>query len=152
MGILIPDNVEFVPVDFETTTLRDGLAASRFDFARPAFFAWLGVMVYLTQEAIDAVWHFVASLPRASEIVFTFAPPRGKETTRSGPTLAELSARAGEPWLTYTAPEELRRQLHAAGFREIAIPTQAEIDAWYIRGRKDGLRASAWTTMASAIV
>jgi methyltransferase (TIGR00027 family) len=36
-AIVIPPNVEFIPVDFETTSLADGLKASHFDFTQPAF-------------------------------------------------------------------------------------------------------------------
>lgn len=91
-GISIPPNVEFVPIDFEKTSLADGLSASSFDATRPTFVSWLGVTMYLTQQAIDAVLRYVASLPRTSEIVFTFVPPPpadaphpGHKRWRSGP-------------------------------------------------------------------
>ena len=57
-GIPIPPNVEFVPVDFEVTSLSDGLHASSFDFSQPTFISWLGVMVYLSQAAAAAVFRF----------------------------------------------------------------------------------------------
>src|ERR1700722_14890047 len=47
-GLASPASLTFAPVDFERQTLADGLAAAGFDAAKPPFFAWLGVTVYLT--------------------------------------------------------------------------------------------------------
>ena len=45
-GIGVPANVRFVPIDFETTSLAQGLAAGRVDFAVPTFFSCLGVITF----------------------------------------------------------------------------------------------------------
>jgi methyltransferase (TIGR00027 family) len=46
--IAIPDSLTFTPVDFETQSLAELLAETGFDRTAPAFFAWLGVVPYLT--------------------------------------------------------------------------------------------------------
>ena len=51
-GIPVPSNLTFAPVDFERETLADGLAVAGFDPRRQSFFTWLGVVPYLTGEAI----------------------------------------------------------------------------------------------------
>jgi methyltransferase (TIGR00027 family) len=51
-NIHIPDNVTFVPFDFEKLTFKESLAAAGFDFGIRTFFSWLGVAVYLTEEAL----------------------------------------------------------------------------------------------------
>jgi methyltransferase (TIGR00027 family) len=153
-GIQPPANVEFVPIDFERTSLAEGLLASGFDPAQPAFFSWLGVMMYLEQAAIDAVFRFVAACPRGSELVFTFAPPErtDPEGKRHTATMAERAARRGEPWKTRAAWPDLARQLQGHGFSEITCPTSAELRGWYIDGRSDGLQISDRRTLASAVV
>ncbi|MBX3082774.1 MAG: class I SAM-dependent methyltransferase [Anaerolineae bacterium] len=153
-AILIPPNVEFVPIDFETTSLDDGLAASSFDPTLPTFFSWLGVMMYLTPEANDAVFRYVLSLPRTSEIVFTFASPAAPERSAESarPSVAELAARGGEPWLTRIDPDVLTAHLLELGFTSVVLPTPEQIEAWYIQDRQDGLHASPRRTIASAIV
>ena len=52
LGIAIPDNLTFIPIDFEVQTLAEGLAASTFRHDEPAFFSWLGVTQYLTANAV----------------------------------------------------------------------------------------------------
>ena len=44
VGIEVPDEVQFVAVDFERDSLAERLVEAGFDAARPAFFLWLGVV------------------------------------------------------------------------------------------------------------
>jgi methyltransferase (TIGR00027 family) len=125
-GIGIPPNVEHVAIDFETTPLRDGLIAGGFDTNAPAFVSWLGVMVYLTWPAIDAVFALVASLPAPSEIVFTFTAPKPPDESDA---LAERAAAAGEPWLTRIEPEALEERLRAHGFTDVGFLTSRVVSA-----------------------
>ncbi len=152
-NISLPANVELVPIDFETTSISEGLAANGFDPTRPTFVSWLGVMMYLTQEAIDAIFKFVVALPQCSEIVFTFAPPpTGEAKDRVYAALIERAANVGEPWITLITPEELAQYLSTLGFAQVFIPTPTEISARYTANRTDGLRTSARSTLASAII
>jgi methyltransferase (TIGR00027 family) len=73
-GLAIPASLTFAPVDFERQSLSDGLAAAGFQADRPAFFQWLGVVPYLTREAISATLDFIARVPE-SEVVFDYAEP-----------------------------------------------------------------------------
>ena len=125
-GIAPPSNLEYVAIDFESTSLVDGLARSPFDPRSPAFVSWLGVMVYLTQPAIDAVFSLVASLPAPSEIVFTFTAPKAPDEPDE---IAERAAAAGEPWLTRIEPERLEHQLRAHGFRAVTFLTSRVVSA-----------------------
>src|SRR6202034_3949516 len=50
-SITIPGNVRLVPVDFERQSLETELERAGFDMQAPAFFAWLGVVPYLTLDA-----------------------------------------------------------------------------------------------------
>src|SRR5580700_5663028 len=51
-GIALPDCLTFAPIDFERETLAGGLAGAGFDAAQQTFFTWLGVVPYLTEEAV----------------------------------------------------------------------------------------------------
>ncbi len=151
--VAIPANVHFVSVDFESTDLRTGLGASPFDPNQAVFLSWLGVMVYLSAEAVDQVFRFAASLPPSSELVFTFAgPPTAGELLRPEISLAGRAASHGEPWLTRVRPGELVKQLYGIGFSTVKLLTPSEIDEQYIRGRQDGLQAPRRSFIASAIV
>lgn len=54
LGLPVRDGHVFAAVDFETEPLREGLNRAGLDWSEPAFFSWLGVMMYLTTEAIEA--------------------------------------------------------------------------------------------------
>ena len=62
----VPDNLTFVPVDFETDHLDEALRRSGFDADTPAFFSWLGTTYYLTGESDQryARPHLLACRPR----------------------------------------------------------------------------------------
>ncbi len=71
LGIALPHNLTFIPIDFEVHTLAAGMAASPFKPHEPAFFSWLGVTQYLTTEAVLSTLQYVASSTApGSEIVF----------------------------------------------------------------------------------
>ena len=121
-AIRIPDSLTFVPVDFEHTKLRDGLARSSFRFDQPAFFSWLGVMVYLTDDAIFDTFGFIATLPRGTGIVFDYslkasllAPIDRGIREVNGDTVTKL----GEPWVSFFDPVELTARLRQTGFSRV---------------------------------
>ena len=55
-GMQIPPTLAFVPLDLENQSLSDQLpkAGSRTD--QPCFFAWLGVTMYLSPDAVRQQW------------------------------------------------------------------------------------------------
>ncbi|HEX4064482.1 MAG TPA: SAM-dependent methyltransferase [Acidobacteriaceae bacterium] len=72
--IAVPPWLIFVPVDFERDDLGEKLAAAGFQQNSPAFFTWLGVVPYLTQDAIGRTLDFMSSIPN-SEVVFDYLEP-----------------------------------------------------------------------------
>jgi methyltransferase (TIGR00027 family) len=145
-GVAIPGNLAFAPIDFETTSLVDGLRRSALDFDRPAFFSCLGVLVYLTAEAVDAVFQLAAGFPPGSELVFSFSSSGESE-------IAQRAAAGGEPWLTHIRGADLARRLGELGFAEIDFLTPAQTRRLYFpRPRSDGLSAPSRTFLAAAIV
>jgi methyltransferase (TIGR00027 family) len=141
--IAIPPSVTYAPVDFERQTLADGLREAGFDRAKPAFFSWLGVSMYLTDEAIGSTLRFVASLPHGGGIVFDYVVPRESLGLMERMALDALSRRveaAGEPFRTSFEPESLAARLRQIGFRSVEDLGSAEINARYFKDRADGLR------------
>ena len=74
-GIAIPGSLTFAPIDFEHQTLDEGLAAAGFERSRQTFFTWLGVVPYLTEEAVWSTLSFIASLPNGAHVVFDYSDP-----------------------------------------------------------------------------
>jgi methyltransferase (TIGR00027 family) len=145
-GIAIPSNLTFVPVDFEHTPIAAALAEA-INVTQPAFFSWLGVMMYLRREAVEAVFRAVAALPPGSEIAFSYTGPRAPDAR-----IEEAAAALGEPWLTRTTPEELQLLLTGMRFVEVTLPTPDEIAARYFTGRRDGLLPPRRPSLGAAVV
>jgi len=144
-GIDMPANLSFVPVDFECSSLWEALGKSSFRLDEPVFISWLGVMVYLTMEAIDALLRDVASLEKGSELVFTFTQKRAGGIT----PIAARAAEAGEPWISYFSPQALREKMESHGFSSLSFLTPEDAAA-YFSGRNDGLTASEHLSIAHA--
>jgi len=70
----LPPWLIFVPVDFERDDLGEKLAAAGFQQNSPAFFTWLGVVPYLTQDAIGRTLDYMSSIQN-SEVVFDYMEP-----------------------------------------------------------------------------
>jgi methyltransferase (TIGR00027 family) len=142
-GIGIPETLTYAPVDFERETLHEGLKRAGLDFDRPAFFAWLGVVPYLSREAIDATLGFVArETKRTSEILFDYAEPMEGRSAAQREALAELARRVaeiGEPLRSFFKPDDLQRDLRAHGFSFVEDADTAALTARYFLNRTDGL-------------
>jgi O-methyltransferase involved in polyketide biosynthesis len=146
--IAVPDNVEFVAIDFEQTSLADGMKAAAVDSARKTFLSCLGVTMYLTEHAVDAVFALTAQFPAGSEIVFTYRQAGGDLPS----TLAQQVDALGEPWTFQIEAGALTRKLIALGFQGLEELDPRDADALYFQGRTDGLQAPHRRGIAAAVV
>jgi methyltransferase (TIGR00027 family) len=153
-GISLPPNLEFVSADFESASLRDILSLSSLDFRAPAFFSCLGVLVYLPEDAIKAVFQLTASFPKLSEIVFTFSQGNRSSDDQPGSdsSLADAAAAVGEPWRSYHEPDALRRELSEIGFSQVFFLSPQEAKHLYYRDRRDALPPPRRTAIGRAMV
>ena len=144
-GVEAPRNVRFAALDFEATTLADGLAASGvLDAAAPVFCVCLGVFMYLTADAIEALLRTVVAFGRGSELAFSFMPAAtlaegatgaafpdvdGGGAAAAGGAASRVEAQAaalGEPMLSKHTPEELTACLLRAGFTSVRMLSAAD--------------------------
>ena len=104
--IALPPWLILVPVDFERDDVAEKLVAAGFAQNSPAFFTWLGVVPYLTQDAINRTLSYMSSIQN-SEVVFDYMEPpeafseelRQLETERTKQLekIGELSGSRFEP-------------------------------------------------------
>jgi methyltransferase (TIGR00027 family) len=143
-GIAVPASLTFAPVNFESETLGEGLARAGFDSGKPALFAWLGVVPYLTREAIMATLRFIAALPKDSEVIFDYGePPQARDNPLQKAALAAMMERvaaAGEPFRSFFVPDELVRDVRALGFSQAEDFDAEKLNAHYFAGRTDDLK------------
>lgn len=140
-GIGIPESLRFAPVDFEHQTLLAGLEAAGFNPKQPAFFSWLGVVPYLTRDAVMSTLKTIGALPSGSGVVFDYAIPRelmGEAERRAFEFLAERVARAGEPFRSFFVPEQLAADLRGLGFTTIEDLDGAALRAqWFANNEQE---------------
>ena len=110
---------------------------------QPAFFAMLGVAIFMPEHATKQVLNLVASLPEGSGIVFDYGMPDSSlnEKEREVRAVAARNAVAiGEPFVTFFDPERLGTDLRQTGFKHVDDCGFAAINRRYFEGRSDALR------------
>jgi methyltransferase (TIGR00027 family) len=127
-AIPLPETLTFVPVQFENTssgdmTLADALIAAGFDPNKRTFFSWLGVVVYLSEDAIFSTLRFIASLPGGAEVVFDYRNPVTSHVTKQDRSardkIGALTAGMGETSQTFFDTDEICAKLTSLGFRSL---------------------------------
>lgn len=119
--LALPPWLIFVPVDFERDDLAQELAGAGFQQNTPAFFTWLGVTPYLTQDAIGSTLDYIASVPR-SEVVFDYMEPPeafSEELKKLEKARSEQLEKMGERSATRFEPAGIAALLRAHGFTAI---------------------------------
>ena len=137
-GIVVPDTVRFVPVDFERDALGAALIEAGYDAALPGFFLWLGVVPYLTEATIFATLGYVAGLAGGADIVFDYSNQAASltgEARVAHEARASLVAAMGEPWVSALDTAALVTRLGEMGFLHIDDLDAACIAARYFPGR-----------------
>jgi methyltransferase (TIGR00027 family) len=110
-----------VPVDFERDDLREKLFGAGFQQNSPAFFSWLGVVPYLTPDAIVRTLDYVASISN-SEVVFDYLEPPeafSEELGRLEKERTEQLKKIDESSVSRFDPAGMAVILHSHGFCHI---------------------------------
>ncbi|AOI73807.1 SAM-dependent methyltransferase [Burkholderia ubonensis] len=153
--IEIPASLTYVPMDFEHDTFARALSEAGFRKDAPAFFSWLGVSVYLEEEAILETLRFIASCAAGSAVVFDYVvtPSLLPPMERLGMELVRAKvAENGEPWKSFFDPASLADKIRSLGFSEANNVSPENLNNIYLTGRKDGFRMGGSSRLMHAIV
>jgi methyltransferase (TIGR00027 family) len=140
-NIAIPESIAYTPVDFERQSLAEQLGLADFNRQAPAFFAWLGVVPYLTLEAFRATLSFISGQRPGSGLTLDYGQPRSALPLleqMAHDSLASRVEKAGEPFQLFFTPSEIASELSL--FHSVEDLGAAEINARYFTGRSDDLR------------
>jgi len=116
--IALPPWLTLVPVDFERDDVGEKLVAAGFQQDSPAFFTWLGVVPYLTQDAIGRTLDYISSIQN-SEVVFDYMEPPeadSEEVRRLETVRAEQLKKIDERSVSRFEPAGIAAILRAHGF------------------------------------
>ena len=153
-GLTPPPNLHFAPADLEKESLAEVLSRTPYDSARPAFFSWLGVTMYLTGDAIRATLRSLrGSAAAGSQLVFDYLDSAVFKPENQSPTcsrLVEIVRRVGEPMIFGFDPSALGAELAAQGYQLLEDLGPEAQEALYFAGRTDGLRPYGSAHLACA--
>jgi methyltransferase (TIGR00027 family) len=150
-----PVNLAYVPIDLEHKELLGPLVAAGFDPGLPTFCSALGIVQFLTLDAVEALLTFAARRAKGSEIVFSFTPPDDELGERELKGVRESQGRTqtyGEPWLTRLRPGQLTERLSQLGYSDIELLTPDLANHRYFHQRSDGLASASSGQMMAATV
>jgi methyltransferase (TIGR00027 family) len=119
--LALPPWLIFVPVDFERDDLGKTLVGAGVQQNSPAFFTWLGVVPYLTEDAIGSTLDYMASI-RNSEVVFDYMEPPEAFSEEMRKLVAERTEqleRMDERWASRFEPDGIAAFLRSHGFCDI---------------------------------
>lgn len=142
-----PQNLSFLPIDFESQSLDDIWQPDR----SPDFISWLGVTYYLTGEAIRETLKTLARVTQpGSRIVFDFwGKARLGETSTPLLLGTRLSvALLREPMHSFFDANDIEALAEETGWRIHEIVTPAAQNAQYLAQRKDRLKVPSFAFLA----
>jgi methyltransferase (TIGR00027 family) len=138
--IAIPESVTYTPVDFECQSLSAQLGNTGFNHRAPTFFAWLGVVPYLTLEAFRGTLGFISTQLPGSGVTLDYGQPRAVLPLLeqlAHDSLASRVEKAGEPFRLFFTPPDMAAEF--SRFHSLEDLGAQEINARYFSGRTDQL-------------
>lgn len=146
----IPENVHFVPVDFEKEKLTDKLSAAGYIPEKPAFYSILGVSYYLTLPVFTETLSQIAKLSSAGSVLAFDYPHKSGSFPRRVYHLEKITRLLGEVMQGGFDYNEISRALYSLGFQIDTYLTPQKIQEQYFSERTDGLCAFENVSLISA--
>ncbi len=154
----LPDNVVYVPVDFDEKKLGAGLFESGYDVNLKTLFIWEGVTPYLTAEAVDETLAFVAqNSGEGSSIIFDYI----LQSALDGTYKRKQVHRIRKAWERIAQPltsesfgfgiedGTIEEFLTQRGFRQVVDTSGEHFESAYFKGPNDNLRV--WHTVYATV-
>jgi methyltransferase (TIGR00027 family) len=154
LGISLPDSVHFIAADLSAESVAAALARSSFRSDRPAFFAWLGVTMYLSRTANLATLRSIARCAHAgSELVLTYVDEKLLNADSAAfRALQERVTAMGEPFLSGFDPKTFAATLRECGLQLIEDLASDDVAKRYGRLESGSSGSSNFSHMALARV
>ena len=135
-GIRLPEELVFVPIDFNRQSLSEALCAAGYQENRKNLFLWEGVTMYLTADAVDSTLRFIRdSGAPESEVAFDYiydSVLRRANRFYGEKQIYDTVSKAGEGWTFGIEEGETEAFLSERGFRLVSHHTPAELEQAYL--------------------
>jgi methyltransferase (TIGR00027 family) len=135
--LYIPDNLIFVPIDFNKESLVDKIAQAGFITDRKSLFLLEGVSMYLSQDAIENTFRFISDVSGTGSLVvfdYVYAGVLRKENKYYGERdIYKIGARVGEEWTFALEEGEVELFLSDYGFSLKDHSGKPELECRYFK-------------------
>ncbi|MET7035752.1 class I SAM-dependent methyltransferase [Elizabethkingia miricola] len=141
-GFHIPENLHFVPVNFEKSSWWEQLLKAGFNIHKPAVIACTGVTLYLTRSTIKETLQHMVSLTVGSVVAISFYLPvelLEKEDQPMQEMANKGAQQAGTPFISFFSPEEVIAIAKESGLKNTNLVSTEDIKDLYFKNRTDGL-------------
>jgi methyltransferase (TIGR00027 family) len=155
----VPDDVAYVPIDFNTQTIPGELKKNGYDPGKRTFFIWEGVTYYISGEAVDSTLRFIAtqSAP-GSSVVFDYMPSGAIQGDyKTYPDIRRLAfwvSYRGEPFIFGIPEGQSASYVSERGLRVISDLKPKDLEEKYLTrsdGTLDGPCTSVFRIMHAAV-
>ena len=154
-NIMIPENLTYVPINFNQDSLADKLAGAGFEENRRSLFLLEGVTMYLSDDAVDRTFTFIRDVAgEGSWIVFDYiyAGVLRQENKYYGERdIFKTVAKAGEAWSFALEEGEIETLLDKYGFTLKDHSNSQALEEQYFKNREgnivgkiNGTHSIAW--------
>lgn len=135
-GITLPEELVFVPIDFNKEKISEVLSKAGFEEKGKALFVWEGVTMYLTADAVDSTFDFIRkSSSEGSMVVFDYvyrSVLRGENKYYGEREIVKTVSRAGERWTFGIEEGEIEDFLSKRGLRLVSHDTAPDLEKRYL--------------------
>lgn len=137
-----PDNLTYVPIDFQHEDLREVLTRHGYDTAKRTFFVLEGVTMYVPEDSVRATFAFVAGHPPGSSIVFDFVSRPMVDFLASGnlDTIPEAARPGFQRFLNLLKDEPWLFGIPVDGERAFFEGTGLELREFFVIGGEESVK------------
>ncbi|MCP4673383.1 MAG: class I SAM-dependent methyltransferase, partial [Desulfobacula sp.] len=133
-----PDNIIYVPVNFETDDLIESLLASGYAPSEKTLFILEGVIYYLEKESVEQTLDFIVdNSAEGSKLAFDYFPPEVIDETTTeqlGKKMQKNAKKLGEPLKFGIATQDIENLLKKHRFTDFVKYSSTEIRDTYYHG------------------
>jgi methyltransferase (TIGR00027 family) len=150
----LPENVTFIPFDFDTQILEAIFAGTAFDPSEIAVFIWEGVTQYLSEEAVRRTLSFVGKSAAGSIIVFTYILKSIIERRSDIPDANKMMDAVAKyaPWIFGLDPSSIPSFIEPYHLTVTADVGNADYQETYLKPLKRNLTVSEGERIVQAVV
>ena len=136
-----PENLHFVPINFDTDNLKQVLFRAGYDPTQKTLFIWEGVSMYLSEQAVEDTLAFVkGNSGTGSEIVFDYlykSVIKGECSYYGARELSEIVNKGGEAFTFGIEEGEIGKFLENKGFNTIKHFSPEDFETKYLYNKKE---------------